>query len=194
MTTATNDVTLPANPTHTNMPSPERSELAQLRMRMKHMRVATLSNVDQHGVLLSETLQRWEMDDSGALWFFTDRCSSANEHLHAFNLSFSDAAHSKHISLSGHAEIQAENLGSEPLLGSIWIGDICISRSSMDNRGTLLRFIPQTPVYWQAPQSLLTRLLARLSAFTSVVACIGRGNRATAQRPSKSLNAAESAS
>lgn len=181
MTTATNNITLPVNPTYTNTPRPERSELPQLRIRMKPMRVATLSNVDQNGVLLSETLQHWEMDASGALWFFTDRCDSANEHLHAFNLSFSDAAHCKHISLSGRAEIHPENLATESLLRSMRVGDICISRSATDSHRTLLRFIPQAPVYWQAPQSLLARLLALLSTFTGNVASIGRDTRGRAK-------------
>jgi general stress protein 26 len=206
MTTAANQAASAASPSRaeharfflsleasTNPTNPGTGELPQLRSRMQQMCVATLSNVDQDGVLRSDSLQRWEMDDSGALWFFTVRGSSANDHMQAFTLSFSDAERSKHISLSGRVEIFAESLCTEYLLGSIWMGAISMSRHNRDSR-TLLRFTPQTVVYWQAPQSLLARLLQLLAVtFSGKFARFKRRSPTTATSPSSDLSSAKSA-
>jgi general stress protein 26 len=140
---------------------------AQLRSMMERMSVATLSTVDEQGVLLSSRMSRWEMDDCGALWFSTDPLSLPAAHMLSLNLTFADAAGSQRVSLSGRGELYAEDLCSEYLLGSIWLGQLNSPRfnvpTALDNPA-LLKFTPQSAVYWQAPQSLMARLLAMLTS------------------------------
>ena len=140
---------------------------AQLRSMMEGMSVATLSTVDEQGVLLSSRMSRWEMDDCGALWFSTDPLSLPAAHMLSLNLTFADAAGSRRVSLSGRGELYAEDLCSEYLLGSIWLGRLNSPHFNAQTplaNSTLLKFTPQSAVYWQAEPSLMARLLALLSS------------------------------
>lgn len=150
-----------------NTQSQSGAQLSQLRSMMESMSVATLSSIDEHGALLSCRMSRWEMDDCGALWFFTDPLCLPAAHMPSFNLSFADAASSRRVSLSGRGELYAEDLCSEYLLGSIWLG--CINSPRMGAQASadapaLLKFTPQTAVYWQTEPSLVARLLALLAS------------------------------
>lgn len=170
---------------------------AQLRSMMESMSVATLSTVDQHGALLSCRMPRWEMDDCGALWFFTDPLCLPAAHMPSLNLSFADAAGSRRVSLSGRGELYAEDLCSEYLLGSIWLGRLNAphfnAQAPLENPA-LLKFTPQSAVYWQAEPSLMARLLALLSSvFGAHVSPAKSGVLCVELPPAWKLDAAESA-
>lgn len=162
-----------------NTQSPPETLLSQLRHMLEHMPAATLSSIDEHGALLSSPLSRWEMDDCGALWLFTDPRWLAEVYLPSLNLSFADPASTRRVSLSGHTEICPEDLSSEYLLGSIWPGHLNPSRMTAQTQPThraLLKFTPQSAVYWNEPQSLMTRLYALItSAFGATTAPAQRG-------------------
>lgn len=150
-----------------NTQSQPSAPLTQLRNMMERMSVATLSSIDEHGALLSSRMSRWEMDDCGALWFFTDPLCLPAAHMPSLNLTFADAAGTQRVSLSGRGELYAEDLSSEYLLGSIWLG--CINAPRMEAQASadtpaLFKFTPQTAVYWQAEPSLVARLLALLAS------------------------------
>ncbi|HEX5842928.1 MAG TPA: pyridoxamine 5'-phosphate oxidase family protein [Pseudomonas sp.] len=150
-----------------NTQSQTGAPLSQLRSMLESMSVATLSSIDAHGALLSSRMSRWEMDDGGALWFFADPLCPPVAHLSSINLSFADAARTRRVSLSGRGEIYAEDLASEYLLGAIWLGRInpprFASKAQLHSQ-TLLKFIPQSAVYWHAQPSLLARLFALLAS------------------------------
>jgi len=168
-----------------------------LRSMMERMSVATLSTVDEQGVLLSSRMSRWEMDDCGALWFSTDPLSLPAAHMLSLNLTFADAAGSRRVSLSGRGELYAEDLCSEYLLGSIWLGRLNSphfnAQAPLDN-SALLKFTPQSAVYWQAEPSLMTRLLALLSSvFGAYVPPAKPGVLCVELPPAWKLDAAEAA-
>lgn len=150
-----------------NTQSQPGAPLSQLRTMMESMSVATLSSIDEQGSLLSSRMSRWEMDDCGALWFFTDPLCLAAAHLPSINLSFADVARTRRVSLCGRAEIYSEDLSPEYLQGAIWLGRInapgLIADAHLNNRA-LLKFTPQSAVSWHAQPSLLVRLLALLSS------------------------------
>ncbi len=150
-----------------NTQSQPGAPLSQLRSMMESMSVATLSSIDEHGALLSCRMSRWEMDDCGALWFFTDPLCLPAAHMPSLNLSFADAAGSRRVSLSGRGELYAEDLCSEYLLGSIWLGRLNSPHFNAQTplaNSTLLKFTPQSAVYWQAEPSLMARLLELLTS------------------------------
>jgi general stress protein 26 len=169
--------------------------LSQLRNMMKSMSVATLSGIDEHGALLSSPMSRWEMDDSGALWFFTDPQCLPAASLPSINLSFADPGRTRRVSLSGQAELYAEDLSSEYLLGAIWLGHInsprFIAQAKLNNQA-LLKFTPQSAVYWHAPPSLMARLLALLSSvFGAKKASAKPGIQCVELTPAWKLNTSE---
>ncbi|ERH48238.1 hypothetical protein O203_19185 [Ectopseudomonas chengduensis] len=63
--------------------------------------------------------------------------------------------------------LYAEDLCSEYLLGSIWLGRLNSpnfnAQAPLAN-STLLKFTPQSAVYWQAEPSLMARLLELLTS------------------------------
>lgn len=180
-----------------NTQSQPGAQLSQLRTMMESMSVATLSSIDEHGTLLSSRMSRWEMDDSGALWFLTDLHCLAAAHLPSINLSFADAARTRRVSLCGRAEIYPENSSSEYLQGVIWLGRInsprFIAEAHLSNRA-LLKFTPQSAVSWHAQPSLLVRLLALLSSvFGAKTASVKPGVLCVEFPAAWKLDAAESA-
>lgn len=150
-----------------NTQSQPGAQLWQLRSMMESMSVATLSSIDEHDTLLSSCMSRWEMDDCGALWFFTDPLCLAAAHLPSINLSFADVAHTRRVSLCGRAQIYPEDLSPEYLQGAIWLGRInapgFIADAHLNNRA-LLKFTPQSAVCWHAQPSLVARLLTLLTS------------------------------
>ena len=172
------------------------AQLSPLRSMMESMSVATLSSIDEQGALLCSPMSRWEMDDGGALGFFIDPLCLPAANLPNINLSFADAGRMKRISLAGRAEIYAEDLASEYLLGAIWLGQINSPRliaQAQLNKQALLKFIPQSAVYWHAQPSLMQRLFALLSSlFGSRTASAKPGVRSVELTPAWKLDAAES--
>lgn len=146
-----------------NTQSQPGSQLSQLRSMMESMSVATLSSIDKHDALLSCRVPRWEMDDCGALWFFTDALWLSTAQLPSINLSFANAAGTRCVSLFGRGALYAEDLSTEYLLGAIWLGHINVPFLTVEaplNNLALLKFTPQSAVYWQAQPSLVMHLLA----------------------------------
>ena len=153
--------------------SPEMAELCKL---IEPIPVAMLGNIDAEGALVSRPMAVLEVDAAGAVWFFVDLRSSRVEFLRVVNLSFVDAAHGTYVSLSGRGEIRSDHAQIERLwtpLAKPWFPDGPVSRNL-----ALLKFVPHTAEYWDAPNSKMVRLFAMAA---SVVAGkpIGMGDHAT---------------
>lgn len=180
-----------------NTQLPPGAPLPQLRGLLETMSEATLSSIDEHDALFSCRLTRWEMDDLGTLWFFIDPLCVAVAHLPSLNLSFVDALGSRRISLSGQGAVYLEDLSSEYPLGAFWQGQArsaCLIAQASRNNPALLKFTPQSAVYWHAQPSLVARLLALLtSMFGAKVSSVKPGMRCVELAPAWQLDAAESA-
>lgn len=176
-----------------NTQSQPGAQLSQLRSMMESMSVATLSSINEHGTLFISPMSRWEMDDCGALWFFTDPLCLPAAHLPSINLSFADAASTRRVSLFGRGKIYVEDLSSEYLLGSIWLGHLNSPRVAPLNNQALLKFTPQSAVYWRAQPSLMVRLRAFLSSvFGAKVPSVKPGSHHVEFPPTWKLDAPES--
>lgn len=158
-------------------------DLSRLCKMIENISVAMLTNLDDAGNLVSRPMSPLEMDGAGALWFFTDNRSTKIEHLRIVNLSFADSAAGTYVSMSGHAEIDMDRARMERLWTSFarpWFPD---GPDSVNL--ALLKFVPGTAEYWDAPHSKMVRMIAMA---TSVVAGkpVGLGEHDTLTGLSKS--------
>jgi general stress protein 26 len=152
--------------------SPEMAALCQL---IEPIPVAMLGNIDAGGALVSRPMAVLEVDASGAIWFFVDLRSSRVEFLRVVNLSFVDAAHGTYVSLSGRGEIRSDRSHVERLWTPVakpWFPE-----GPASSNLALLKFVPHTAEYWDAPNSKMVRMFAMAA---SVVAGkpIGIGDHA----------------
>jgi general stress protein 26 len=158
-----------------------RPELIQLAGLLENMSVAMLTNIDADGALATRPMSALQMDVDGALWFFTDLRSAKVESLRAVNLSFSDPVHGTYVSLSGRGEISVDREHIERLwtpLARPWFPD-----GPLCGDIALLKVVPGTAEYWDAPNSRMVRLFA-MAASMVARRPIGMGEHGTlAARP-----------
>jgi len=132
--------------------SPERQQIADL---IDDIRTAMLTTVEPDGSLASRPMAPLEMDESGAIWFYTDLRSSKVEQLRSVNLAFVDASDGTYVSLSGHGEIVTERAHIERLWTAFakpWFPE----GPDSPNLG-LIKFVPNAADYWDAPDSKMVR-------------------------------------
>ena len=135
--------------------SAERKQLCEL---IESMTVGMLTTADADGALLSRPMSALEMDGDGALWFFTDAHSEKARHLGVANVSFTDPANSTYVSLAGHGAIKVDRAHIERLwtpFAKPWFPDGPDSPNL-----ALLKFVPETAEYWDAPHSKMVRMFA----------------------------------
>lgn len=121
-------------------------------------KVAMLTSQDDDGALVSRPMVPLEMDEHGAIWFFTDRRSSKVEHLRSLNLSFSDADRGSYVSLCGSGDLDTDRAHIKRLWSPFarpWFPD---GPDSEDL--ALLKFTPSAAEYWDAADSKMVRLFA----------------------------------
>ena len=152
------------------------AEMAELCKLIEPIPVAMLSNLDADGALVSRPMSALQVDAAGAVWFFVDLRSSRVEFLRVVNLSFVDAARGTYVSLSGRGEIRSDRAQIQQLwtpMAKPWFPEGPDSRNL-----ALLKFVPHTAEYWDAPHSKMVRMFAMAA---SVVAGkpIGMGDHAT---------------
>ena len=152
------------------------TEMAELCKLIEPIPVAMLSSLDAEGALVSRPMSALQVDAAGAVWFFVDLRSSRVEFLRVVNLSFVDAARGTYVSLSGRGEIRSDRAQIQQLwtpMAKPWFPEGPDSRNL-----ALLKFVPHTAEYWDAPHSKMVRMFAMAA---SVVAGkpIGMGDHAT---------------
>jgi general stress protein 26 len=140
-------------------------ELARLGALIDDMPVAMMTTQDASGDLVSRPMTTLEMDETGALWFFTDLRSSKLEQLAAVNLSFADAGNAKYVSMSGHGQTLVDPVRIQDLWSPFakpWFPDGPGSPTL-----ALLKFVPTAAEFWDAPSSRMVRLLAMAASMVS---------------------------
>ncbi len=135
--------------------TPQRGQLGKL---LEAFAVAMMTSANGHGALVSRPMAALEMDDTGALWFFTQAHSAKTDQLRRINLSFSDKSASTYVSLSGRGEVNLDRERIERLwtpFARPWF-----PKGSGSADLALLRFVPQMAEYWDAPHNKMVRLFA----------------------------------
>jgi general stress protein 26 len=141
---------------------PERTHLSTL---IEGFSAAMLTTHDDQGALVGRPMTPLEMDATGALWFFTDAQSEKAQHLHSANLSFADSKEATYVSISGHGELHFDRARIEQLwtpFAKPWFPN----GPSSENLA-LLKFIPTTAEYWDAPNSKMVRMFAMAASIVA---------------------------
>ena len=153
--------------------SADRVHLAEL---IAPIAVAMLTTVDANGDLQSRPMAPLALDGQGVLWFFTDLRSAKSDQLQRANLCFVDASNASYVSLSGHGALSTDRAHIEALWTAFarpWFPD-----GPESTNLALLKFVPHTAEYWDAPHSRMVRLLA-VAASVVAGAPIAMGEHAT---------------
>jgi general stress protein 26 len=140
-------------------------ELTRVCELIKDMRVVMLTTLDDSGHLASRPMTALEMDASGAIWFFTDIRSTKVAQLGKVNLACADADSATYLSLSGRGEISGDAEHIKALwspMAKPWFPDGPDSENLV-----LLKFVPTTAEYWDAPSSKMVRLFALAASIVS---------------------------
>lgn len=150
----------------------ERRKLAEL---IEDFDIAMLTFIDARGALISQPMGPIELDAEGNLWFFTDSNSEKVQHLDELNLAFSGESDGTYVSLSGYGELVSDQARKEELWSPFvkpWFPEGPDSPNL-----ALLKFVPHTAEYWDAPHSKVIRLFA-MAASIAASRPIGLGDHA----------------
>lgn len=140
-------------------------ELRQLAKLIEPMSVAMLTTLDDDGRMANRPMSPLQMDEHGALWFFTDLRSSKAEHLGVLNLGFVDSKDQTYVSVSGRGELHTERAAIEGLWTEFarpWFPGGVESPHL-----ALLKVVPETAEYWDAPNSKMVRMLAMAASIVA---------------------------
>lgn len=151
-------------------------ELTQLSKLIENISVCMLTSIDANGALVSKPMSPLEMDSSGAIWFFVDFGTDNIEQPCITNLSFTEASNGTYVSISGYRSISKDHAHIADLwtlFANPWFPD-----GPESTNLALLKFMPHTAEYWDAPNSKMVRFFAMAA---SVIAGkpIGLGEHAT---------------
>jgi general stress protein 26 len=156
---------------------PQNSDaLKKLCKLIEPMHVAMLTISDADGELTSKPMAPLEMDEDGAIWFFTDLHSDKVRHLNVVNLSFTDSDNGTYVSVAGRGEIHADRKHIEKLwtlAAKPWFPNGPDSPNL-----ALLKIIPSSAEYWDAPDSKMVRMFA-MAASVAASKPIGLGKHET---------------
>ena len=152
------------------------TELIELAKRVDGIKIVMMTTLDPQGALVSRPMSPIEMDAKGAIWFFSDLRSEKVEHLRVVNVAFSDEDNATYVSISGRGEMHAERAHIEKLwtpFARPWFPD-----GPESTNLALLKFVPQTAEYWDAPNSKMVRMFA-MAASIAASKPIGMGEHDT---------------
>ena len=152
------------------------TELIELGKRVDGIDIVMMTTLDADGALSSRPMAPVEMDAKGAIWFFTDLRSEKIEHLRVVNVAFSDEGNATYVSISGRGEIHAERAHIEKLWTPFvrpWFPD-----GPESTNLALLKFVPETAEYWDAPNSKMVRMFAMAASIVPAKP-IGMGEHET---------------
>ena len=152
------------------------TELIDLAKRVEGIDVVMMTTLSLDDSLVSRPMSPIEMDATGAIWFFTDLRSEKIEHLRVVNVAFSDEDNATYVSISGRGEIHAEAAHIKKLWTAFarpWFPDGPESPNI-----ALLKFVPETAEYWDAPNSKMVRMFAMAASIVASTP-IGMGEHDT---------------
>jgi general stress protein 26 len=140
----------------------DRRKLAEL---IEDLDIAMLTFISSEGALISQPMAPVELDSEGNLWFFTDSSSEKTQHLQQLNLAFSGEPDGTYVSLSGAGELVNDNARKHELWSPFvkpWF-----PQGPDSPNLALLKFVPHTAEYWDAPHSKVVRLFAMAASIVA---------------------------
>ena len=141
-----------------NVKPQKTEELTQLGKLIEDLSVCMLTTVDDAEALVSKPMSPQEMCEQGAIWFLTDPNTTKVQHLKSINLAFSNESEGTYVSISGHGEIVHDRQRIESLWTAFarpWFPE-----GAESSNLALLKFVPDSAEYWDAPHSKMVRMFA----------------------------------
>ena len=138
---------------------------ADLADKIKPMRFAMFTTVDQHGHLVSQPMTNQQVDDQGGLWFFVSSASELWANIATqpeVNVSFAQPDESQYVSVSGIAE----RVVDRARIRAMWnpMVQAWFPAGPDDEHAVLVRVDPHAAEYWDSNDSKMVRMFAMAKA------------------------------
>ncbi len=135
------------------------SQIAELKSKIKAIRFAMFTTINESGHLVSCPMTNQEMDAEGNLWFFTSTESSLWEHIVAHpevNLSFAEPEDNVYVSISG----RAERIVDRERIKAMWNPAVqaWFPHGPDDPHAMLVRVVSDSAEYWDSNASTMVQL------------------------------------
>ncbi|MFL6708416.1 MAG: pyridoxamine 5'-phosphate oxidase family protein [Massilia sp.] len=141
------------------------SQVAELASKIKPVRFAMFTSVDQHGHLTSQPMTNQEVDADGALWFFTNSNTDLWQNIVAspkVNVSFAEPADSLYVSISG----VAERIVDRARIDQLWNPMVAawFPNGKDDPHVVLIKVVSKTVQYWDIKENKLSQMVQMAKA------------------------------
>ncbi len=133
--------------------------------KVKDVKVAMLTTLEQDGSLRSRPMYTQQVEDAEALWFFTNEDSGKIREItghQEVNLAYSDPDSSLFVSVSGRASVVDDREKAKELWNPM--NEAFFPEGVDDPDLVLLRVDPYQAEYWDAPGSKLRQLFGFVKA------------------------------
>jgi general stress protein 26 len=160
---------------------PNAAQVAELAARIRPVRFAMFTTADQEGRLVSQPMTLQQVDDDGALWFFTSTLTGLWEniaHQPEVNLSFAQPDDALFVSVSG----SAERVVDRERIAAMWntMVQAWFPGGPQDEHAVLVRVAPHGAEYWDSNDSKMVRLFeVAKAALTGTTPDTGPGEHGT---------------
>ena len=141
------------------------SKVDELKSKIKSIRFAMFTTLDEHGHLISRPMTNQETDAEGNLWFFTSTETDLWTNIAAnpqVNLSFSEPADHVYVSISG----RAERVVDREKIKAMWNPAVqaWYPHGPDDPHAVLIRVVSDTAEYWDSNASSMVQLFKMAKA------------------------------
>ena len=141
------------------------AQAAALADKIRSMRFAMFTTVDQHGHLTSQPMTNQEVDADGGLWFYTSTATDLWENIAAnpkVNVSFAEPADSLYVSISG----TAERVVDRARIRELWNPMVAawFPNGVDDPHVVLVRVAARTVHYWDSNANKMTQMFEMAKA------------------------------
>ena len=133
--------------------------VADISSKIKSIRFAMFTTLDQHGHLVSRPMTNQEMDAEGNLWFYTSTETDLWENIVGhpdINVSFAEPADQVYVSISG----RAERVVDRAKIKSLWnpMVQAWYPHGPDDPHVVLVRVVTGTAEFWDAKVGKVVQL------------------------------------
>ncbi|MFP5394266.1 MAG: pyridoxamine 5'-phosphate oxidase family protein [Gammaproteobacteria bacterium] len=141
------------------------SGTAQLAAKIKPIRFAMFTTLDDNGHLVSRPMTNQDMDEEGNLWFFASSNSDLWENIAVrahVNVAFSEPADHLYVSVSG----KAERVVDRARIKALWNPAVqaWYPNGPDDPHVMLIKVVPYSAEYWDSNGSAMVQLFKMAKA------------------------------
>ena len=141
------------------------AQVTALADKISSMRFAMFTTIDEHGHLIAHPMTKQEMDEQGALWFYTSTHTALWQNIvlqPEVNVSFAQPDDSLWVSISG----TAERVVDRARIHALWnpMVQAWFPHGPDDEHVVLVRVMPHSAEYWDSNDSKMVRLFQMAKA------------------------------